>query len=166
VRLRILKDDELLEVSVEDTASAEEVELVRQAFEAVGVHADVEANYGRKSVGELLPWIVSIGGPIGIFVAAFAKKLGENSADGIGRVVKDLYERRSSASPTTAASGHVVINDRFTVVLGEALPIEAYQQLPWLAHVDGIQARWNMKRRCWEVCGTDFRWREVLGPLE
>lgn len=160
----VTQTSEPLDVFIEDTASDSEIFEVKGCFAAVGIAADVTASYGRKSAGEVLAWIVGIGVPVGPFVAAFSNQLGSHAADGIRRVVTDIYEKRNASGRGTG-NGNVVLIANLTVVLEENLPPAAYTQLSWLTNVQGIQARWSQEYACWQVCKDDFSWVNV-GPPE
>ena len=90
-----------IEVSLEREASAADQAAVARDFESAGIEADVQADYIRRSIGVLLPWLIVI------VVAAVAKFLwpalggagdeaGRDIWKGLRGLITSLYEARRS----------------------------------------------------------------------
>ena len=87
--------DVQVEVEMDASASGDEVEGVKRAFAVAGIPVRVEAGIETRSAGDV-PWVVYISAPVAAFIAAFAAQTGKNAADGIRRLVTDIYEARKS----------------------------------------------------------------------
>jgi len=116
-----------IEVIIDDRASDDEVDAVREVFTTAGLHVDTSYRYGRKAVGEL-PWIVLIL-PAGAFLTALGAAAGKDAYDVLKRLVRDIWSVRKRFS---GPQGHVLLRDddtRVEVILEPDLPDEAYKKL-------------------------------------
>ncbi len=90
-------DEELLgRVSIEETASPEDLAVVQDLFAQAGLQVTVSANYGRRSI-EQLPWIVFISMGAGVFV-------GQIGADPAVRHNPRPRTERATAAPSCDSS--------------------------------------------------------------
>lgn len=145
-----------IDVSLESTASDEDLQAVAALFDEFGLRAAVQANYLRKAEGPL-PWLVNILTPANVFVGAFAlaviKRFADDMYDAARRLVVQLWRsRKQHAGP----EGNVVLHDdelHVRLLLEEDLPAEAYQALARLdprevsrkgtLHYDRARDRWR-----------------------
>lgn len=113
---------------MDDSASDEEVDAVREAFATAGIHADTSYRYGRKGVGEF-PWIVLILAPATAFLSGLGAAAGKDAYDVLKRLLRDIWSIRKRLS---GPQGHVSLRDtdtRIEVILEPDLPHEAYEKL-------------------------------------
>ena len=154
-------------VSIEATASASQLEAVREAFLRAGFDVDVQADWERRSA-DVLPWLVSVGLgiPIETFFVNFAKSAGSAAGEQAGKDgyasfktwFRDLLEARRT---TDSGGGEVVLRDpdATTLVLVTSIPdeaIDALRELDWGRLQTGWLA-WNAERREWQVRGIAQR---------
>lgn len=148
-----------IEVSLEREASAADQAAVARDFESAGIEADVQADYIRRSIGVLLPWLIVI------VVAAVAKFLwpalggagdeaGRDIWKGLRGLITSLYEaRRSYRAPEGMVS--IIIDE------GKRVEIRFPQGLPDLAYIRAVQIeapsaplsgilRWDEKAKEWK----------------
>jgi hypothetical protein len=131
-------------VSVDRGAPADEVAAVERVLRSFGIQGPVEANYGRKSFGEL-PFVVYIFMPI---VAGFLGKLGADLYESVKRLVEELTEARGGRD------GQIFVADRetgTTLALDSGLPDEAYRafaEIDWSKLEDGYVV-WDTERGEW-----------------
>ena len=96
-----------VEVSLEAEASAADRAAVAGVFESVGIRADVQATYIRRSA-DLLPWLIVIAVAVRFLWAAVGgagDEAGRDAWKGLKWLVAGLYEaRRSSQSPQGGVS--------------------------------------------------------------
>src|ERR1035441_4822016 len=134
-----------VEVSLEAEASAADRAAVAGVFESVGIRADVQATYIRRSA-DLLPWLIVIAVAVRFLWAAVGGAGGE--------------ARRSSQSP----QGGVSIRDSETGVeiqLPPGLPDQAYIRIVQIATpsapLSGI-LRWDEDAQDWtDVFAGQYR---------
>jgi len=152
-----------VEVSLEAEASAADRAAVAGVFESVGIRADVQATYIRRSA-DLLPWLIVIAVAVRFLWAAVGgagDEAGRDAWKGLKWLVAGLYEaRRSSQSP----QGGVSIRDSETGVeiqLPPGLPDQAYVRIVQIATpsapLSGI-LRWDEDAQDWrDVFAGQYR---------
>jgi hypothetical protein len=120
--------EKLGEVSIEDTASPQDLAAVQDLFDQAGLQVTVSANYFRKSL-DPSPWIVFISMGTGLFLGQIIKRAADDSYDAARRFVVELWATRRAQAGT---HGNVVLDDRKhrqRVMLDESLPTDAYRSL-------------------------------------
>ena len=143
-------------VHIEATAPAEHVAAVEEAFARAGFRVAVAADYERKGVADLLPWVVLVIllSPIKPFFDAFSAKAGERAADdaydGLKQLLRDIRLARSGAG---TGEGSIRISDpeRTNVELPSPLPdeaVEALRDIDW-NEVRGAWLVWDPQRKTW-----------------
>lgn len=148
--LRVVADQAIERVLVEDTASPAEVSEVAEAFRAAGFDVDVDAAYGRKSAGAL-PWIVyaTLAVPFARFFETLAVKAAEDAYAPIKAWIKSIWAARSGSG---TGEGSIALEDpeHTHLILPTRLSDEA---LDALAEID-----WDAVRGDYLV--WDGRWHD------
>jgi len=148
-----------IEVSLEEEASAADQAAVARVFESAGIEADVQADYMRRSIGVLLPWLVLI------LVTAGARFLwaalggagdeaGRDTWKGLKGLITGLYDARSSSQ---APEGMVTIiideGKRVEIQFPQGLPDQAYIRIVQIAApsapLSGI-LKWDEESGAWK----------------
>jgi hypothetical protein len=146
---------QIKKVVIEDTAPAEHVDAVKDAFARAGLDVEVEAAYGRRSL-DLLPWavVVVLAYPIKPFLDGFFTRMGDRAADdsydGFKTLIRDIIEARRG---TGNGNGSITLSDpdHTNVVVPSPLPegvIEALRNLDWDA-VRGDYLVWDELHQDW-----------------
>jgi hypothetical protein len=138
---------DLVEVSLDELASRDEVTAVQAAFDDEGIPAVATANLARRSAGEL-PWEVYAMMPVVAFLTAFGAAAGPDAWHGLKRLVLTIFRVRRKA---TGRDGSIVVEvgDR-TVVLTDQVSEEGFRQIaheglpPGGYYIwDGAEGRWH-----------------------
>ena len=144
-------DQLIIDILLDSDASDSEVAAVMDVAREEGIESSVQANYFRKSLGEL-PWVIFLSVQVGVFFSAFLKAAGQEAGRdaylGIRRLVSRLYNARRNSN------GSVVLlddNTRTHITLNADLPEEAYKQL---AQIDPEQLKggywtWDFDQKKW-----------------
>jgi hypothetical protein len=132
-------------VSVDDkTTTPDQLESVEQVLRSFGIEPQVEADYVRKSLGEL-PFIVYVLMPI---VGGFLAALGSDIYQATKRLLSDLQAAHDGRR------GELVVDDREAgtrIVLGTELPDDALQALAALDwdQLEGGHLVWDAQDQRW-----------------
>ena len=121
-------EDFRADVAIEAEAPPGDVARVEGSFRAVGVEADVEAAYIRRSLGDL-PWVVYATLPIQAFLVRLAQNAADDAWKALGAWVRELSAARRNS---TRRTGSIVLNEResgLTVVLSDEIPDEPLREL-------------------------------------
>jgi hypothetical protein len=137
---------DLVEVSLDELASGEEVAAVQAAFDDEGIPAVATANLARRSAGKL-PWEVYATLPVGAFLMAFGAAAGTDAWHGLKRLVLAIFRVRRKA---TGLDGSIVIvvGDR-TVVLSDQVSDEGFRQIAHEALPPGGYYIWDDAEGRW-----------------
>lgn len=85
---------------VKEEASAPARQAVREALDLCGLtDVNVSATYCRKSADQL-PWLITIAGPAGLFLAQIMKAAGDDTWKGIKALVVRLHKATKCRRPT------------------------------------------------------------------
>jgi hypothetical protein len=142
---------EVVEVILESEATDADRAAVAEAFASVGITAQVEGAYARRSA-QVLPWLIEIERDLKYLVdALILGGVAAAGADGwkaLRELVGRLYKARRG-------EGNVVVRDPDTnteIPFEPDLPDEAYQRLLEIESPRAPQSgilRWDRERRQW-----------------
>lgn len=141
----------VIEIVLDKTATREEVEGVKAAFEDAGLPAEkVRAGIEFKSV-DLPPWVIVVTvSTAGIFFSGFVAAAGADAWKGLRDLVARLYRARESRG----RKGSVTVRfteEREEVVFVDGLPDAAFRELVQIeiVHTEYGQLRWDAKTQSW-----------------
>lgn len=137
---------DLVEVSLDDLASDEEVAAVQAAFDDAGVPAVATANVSQRSAGEV-PWVVYAMLPVGAFLTAFGAAAGTDAWHGLKRLVLAIYRARGEAAGRDG-SIRLDVGDR-TAILTDQISDEGFCQLAHDELPPGGYYTWDDAEGAW-----------------
>lgn len=133
---------------LDDDASSDEVDSVKQIALEEGLPGPVTATYFRKSIGDL-PWQIIILTPAIPFLKGFLEEAGRSSFKHLYRLVSRLFAARRKGN------GYVQVVDRdslTTIVFTRDLPEDAFKQLAHLGSENIVDKYWvwDPEQQCWK----------------
>lgn len=117
-----------LEVSLDSSALAEDVAAVKEAFNDAGLMATVRPSFERKGIGDF-PWIVMVSAPLTAFLTAFAAAAGKESYEGLKKLVRTIWAKRTKTSGPSGSFTIVDSKSGVWVLLDPDIPDDAYSAL-------------------------------------
>jgi hypothetical protein len=117
-----------LEVLLDSSAPAEDVAAVREAFNDAGLMVTVRPSYERKGIGDF-PWIVMVSAPLTAFLMAFAAAAGKESYEGLKKLVRSIWAKRTKTSGLSGSFTIVDSKSGVWVLLDPDIPDDAYSAL-------------------------------------
>jgi len=126
-----------LEVSLDSSASAEDVAAVREAFNDAGLMATVRPSFERKGIGDFT-WIVMFTAPLTAFLMTFAAAAGKDSYEGLKKLVRTIWAKRTETSGLAGSFTIIDSKSGVWVLLEPGITNDAYSALTKL-DLDSLQ---------------------------
>ncbi len=116
------------EISMDEEASAAEVEAVAAVFKRAGFDGPASASVGRRSLGDL-PFVIYVSAPVYVFLTAFASEAGKDAYASLKQFVLDVRAARRGREGSILVQDRENREDSTVLVLSADLPEEAFAAL-------------------------------------